>query len=37
MLSVIPPVIGAQATLVAVRIASSSEVPEAVAQLSRPW
>ena len=37
MLSVMPADIVAQAVSVAVRTASSSLVPEAVAQLVRPW
>ncbi len=37
MLSVIPAEIVAQAVSVAVRTASSSVVPDAVAQFDRPW
>lgn len=37
MLSVMPAEMVAQAVSVAVRTASSSLVPEAVAQLERPW
>ena len=37
IVSDMPPVIGAQAVSVAVRCASSMEVPAARAQLVRPW